>query len=260
MEERDLLDVGSSDNQRKSQIQDARYAFENMPRQHVNVGETERWVSTAGGAGFVLYGLKTRGLLGLTLGAIGTAMLYRGTTGHCSAYSKLGMSTAEDDHSRASLDGGNSVKVEESIYVAADHVTLYQYWRKLSNLSNVMSHLKSVEETGDKRSHWVAKAPLGMTAEWDAEIINETENELIAWRSLEGSEIPNAGSVRFTKDTTGAGTTIKVSLMYHPPAGKLGGYVARLLGEEPSVQIAEDLKKFKTMAEAGKLNGAAITG
>jgi uncharacterized membrane protein len=149
--------------------------------------------------------------------------------------------------------------VEETIFVAADQVTLYNYWRNLSNLPKVMSHLESVVESGAKRSHWVAKAPMGMTAEWDAEIINETENELIAWRSLEGSEIPNAGSVRFTKERTGSGTTIKVSLMYHPPAGKIGGYVARLLGEEPSVQIAEDLKKFKTMAEAGKLNGAAMS-
>lgn len=259
MEERTSWGNEPGAGERSSQVQDARYAFENMPRHRVNVGETERWVSTAGGAGFVLYGLKTRGLLGLTLGAIGAAMLYRGTTGHCSAYSAMGMSTAENDRSQASLEGSNSIKVEESIFVAADQVTLYKYWRNLSNLPKVMSHLESVVESGNKRSHWVAKAPLGMTAEWDAEIINETENELIAWRSLEGSEIPNAGSVRFTKETTGAGTTIKVSLMYHPPAGKIGGYVARLFGEDPGVQIAEDLKKFKELAEAGKMNGAAIS-
>ncbi len=242
--------------ERQHKVEDARYAFDNMPRHHVNVGEAERWISTATGAGLVLYGLKTRGYLGLALGAIGASMLYRGTTGHCPAYSQLGMSTAEYDRTRAPLDGHNSIKVEESVFVAADQVTLYKFWRNLSNLPHVMSHLESVVEQDEKRSHWVAKAPLGMKVEWDAEIINENENEMIAWRSLEGSEIPNAGSVRFTKDTTGAGTHVKVTLMYHPPAGKLGGYVARLLGEEPSVQIAEDLKKFKTMAEAGRLNGA----
>ncbi len=259
MDDQDLTGSNSESNQRENQVDDARYAFENMPSREVNVGDTERWVSTAGGAGFVLYGLKTRGLMGLTLGAIGAALIYRGTSGHCCAYSKMGMSTVESDRSHASLDGSNSVKVEESIFVAADQVTLYKYWRNLSNLPKVMSHLESVTENGTKRSHWVAKAPMGMTVEWDAEIINETENELIAWQSLEGSEIPNAGSVRFTKDGTGAGTTIKVSLMYHPPAGKIGGYIARLLGEEPGVQIAEDLKKFKATAEAGKLNGAAIS-
>jgi uncharacterized membrane protein len=241
---------------RQHNVEDARYAFENMPRHHVNVGEPERWMSTVGGAGMVLYGLKTRGLLGLTLGAIGASLIYRGTTGHCAAYSQLGISTAEYDRTRAPLDGQNSIKVEESMFVAADQVTLYKFWRNLSNLPHVMSHLEAVTEQDSKRSHWKAKAPLGTSVEWDAEIINETENELIAWRSLEGSTVANAGSVRFIKDTSGAGTTVKVTLMYHPPAGKVGGYVAKLLGEEPSVQIAEDLKKFKTMAEAGKLNGA----
>lgn len=244
--------------ERQHGVDDARYAFENMPRQHVNVGETERWISTAGGAGMILYGLHTRGLMGLTLGAIGAVLLYRGTTGHCPAYEELRMSTAEHDRTRAPLDGHNSIKVEDSVFVVADQVTLFKFWRNLSNLPHVMSHLESVVEEDSKRSHWVAKAPLGMKVEWDAEIINETENELIAWRSLEGSEIPNAGSVRFSKDPSGAGTIVKVSLMYHPPAGKVGGYVARLLGEEPTVQIAEDLKNFKAMAEAGRLNGAMI--
>jgi len=241
---------------RKHQVEDARYAFNNMPTRHINVGETERWVSVAGGVGMVAYGLKTRGITGLILGGIGAALLYRGSSGHCPAYEQLGMSTSEDDRSAAPLDGHNSIKVEESIFIAADQVTLYSFWRDLTNLPRVMSHLKTVTQVDHKRSHWIAKAPAGMSVEWDAEIINEKENELIAWRSLEGSQVPNAGSVRFTKDGTGAGTNVKVTLMYHPPAGKLGGYVARLMGEEPAVQIAEDLKRFKMFAEAGRLNGA----
>lgn len=241
---------------RKHNVEDARYTFENMPSRHINVGESERWLSVAGGLGLVLYGLKTRGLMGLTLGAIGGAMLYRGSTGHCPAYESLGLSTEEHDRTRASLDGHNSIKVEESIFIAADQVTLFQFWRNLSNLPRVMSHLRTVRQIDSRRSHWEAVAPVGMTVEWDAEIINEKENELIAWRSLEGSEIPNAGSVRFIKDQTGAGTTVKVSLMYHPPAGKLGGMIARMLGEEPHHQVHEDLKKFKAMAEAGRLNGS----
>ncbi len=241
---------------RTHKIEDSRYAFENMPKHHVNVGETERWLSVAGGVGLVLAGLSARGFMGLTLGALGAGMLYRGSTGHCPVYQQLGLNSEDYDRTRASLDGHNSIKVEESIFIAADQVTLFQFWRNLSNLPRVMSHLKSVREIDSTRSHWETKGPANMTVEWDAEIINEKENELIAWRSLEGSEIPNAGSVRFIKDTTGAGTTIKISLMWHPPAGKLGGMVAKMLGEEPHHQITEDLKKFKAMAEAGRLNGA----
>lgn len=251
-------DTLTESDKRKNTIDDAKYAFENAPRQRVNVGEPERWISTTGGAGLILYGLKTRGMLGLALGALGAGLIYRGTTGHCSGYSSLGISTAEDDRTQAVLDGKNSIKVEESIFIAADQVTLYEFWRKLSNLPQVMSHLKSVTDTGGNRSHWVAKAPMGTEVEWDAEIITNQDNELIAWKSLAGSEIPNAGSVRFKKDRTGAGTEVRVNLMYHPPVGKLGGYIAKLFGEEPGIQIKKDLQRLKRMAEAGELNGSAL--
>lgn len=248
-----------SDTERKHLVQDARLAFKSQnPDRRVNVGEAERWLSTAGGTGMVVYGLKTRGLMGLTLGAIGSAMLYRGLTGHCSGYSALGINTAEEVNPRSSLDSG--IKVEESLFIAADQVTLFHFWRKLSNLPQVMSHIKSVEEKDHKRSNWTAKGPMGTEVEWEAEIINERENELIAWRSLEGSQVQNAGSVRFTKDTSGAGTVVKVSLLYHPPAGRLGQAVAAMLGENPAHQVAEDLQRFKEMAEAGKLNGSAVGG
>jgi uncharacterized membrane protein len=255
MEDFNLFETGPTGTERKHLVEDARYAFKEGASHQVNVGETERWLSAAGGTGMVAYGLKTRGLMGLTLGAIGAMLLYRGLSGHCSGYSALGISTADQDRSRASLDDG--IKIEESIFVAADQVTLFQYWRNLSNLPNVMSHLKTVTEQDNKRSHWVAKGPMDTSVEWDAEIINERENELIAWRSLEGSQVANAGSVRFTKDNTGAGTMVKVSLLYNPPAGRLGKMVSSMLGEDPAVQISQDLKRFKEMAEAGKLNGAA---
>lgn len=258
MEDFNLFEQGPNSTQRKHAVEDARYGFEKHGgHKSINVGEPERWISATGGAGMILYGLKTRGIMGMTLGALGAALMYRGMSGHCSAYQAMGMSTAEEDRSRASLDQGT--KIEKSIFVSADQVTLFQFWRNLSNLPQVMRHLKSVEEKDEKRSHWVATGPLGTSVEWDAEIINERPNELIAWRSLEGSTVDNAGSVRFTGDGSG-GTTIKVSLLYHPPAGKLGKIVSSMLGEDPEAQIEEDLQKFKRDAEAGKFNGAAIGG
>ncbi len=92
-----------------------------------------------------------------------------------------------------------------------------------------------------------------MTVEWDAEIINEKENEMIAWRSLEGADVDNAGSVHFEKAPNGRGTVVKVSLKYDPPAGVIGAAVAKLFGEEPSQQIQEDLRRFKQLMEAGEI-------
>jgi uncharacterized membrane protein len=116
-----------------------------------------------------------------------------------------------------------------------------------------MDHLESVRILDGKRSHWVAKAPLGTSVEWDAEIINEEANELIGWRSLEGADVPNAGSVRFRPAPGGRGTEVRVNLEYNPPTGKLGAAFAKLLGEEPERQVEEDLRRFKQWMEAGEI-------
>jgi uncharacterized membrane protein len=130
---------------------------------------------------------------------------------------------------------------------------LYSFWRELENLPKIMSHLKSVEPTDRVRSHWVADGPLGKSVEWDAEIFNDVENELIAWRSLPGSEVDTAGSVRFQALANNSGTVVTVNLKYDPPAGKVGAWVASLLGRDPGRMISEDLNRFKSLMEAGGL-------
>jgi uncharacterized membrane protein len=94
-----------------------------------------------------------------------------------------------------------------------------------------MSHLESVAVVDDKRSHWVAKAPAiaGGKVEWDAEIINDEPNALIAWRSLENADVDNAGSVRFVPAPGDRGTEVKVVIDYIPPAGRVGKWVAKLV-------------------------------
>ena len=116
-----------------------------------------------------------------------------------------------------------------------------------------MEHLQAVTVSGGNRSHWVAKAPLGQSVEWDAEIHNERENELIAWRSLEGSQVETAGSVHFTPAQAGRGTEVRVNLKYNPPAGQIGIALAKLLGEAPDQQIRDDLRRFKQVMESGEI-------
>ena len=89
------------------------------------------------------------------------------------------------------------------------------------------------------------------TVEWDAEIINDVENERIGWRSLSGADVDNTGSVKFEPVADGKATKLTVSLQYAPPAGKIGTAIAKLIGEDPDLQIAEDLQRFKESMEAG---------
>jgi uncharacterized membrane protein len=217
----------------------------------VNMDDTERWASGVSGGAIALLGFKVGGLPGLALAALGGGLVYRGLSGHCDFYDALGINTA---HSPNAVPGSvKGIKVEKSVTINKSPAELYSFWRNFENLPKIMSHLEAVRVDDDKISHWVAKAPAGMTVEWDAEIINEIENELIAWRSLEKVTVPNAGSVRFQALPHNRGTIVKVTLSYEPPGGGLGAAVAKLFGEEPAQQVMEDLRRFKRMMEAGEV-------
>jgi uncharacterized membrane protein len=130
---------------------------------------------------------------------------------------------------------------------------VYGFWRDFANLPTFMYHLKSVEPTGDGRSHWTANAPAGATVDWDAELVEDQPNALIAWASLEGSKVANSGSVAFTPAPGGDGTEVRVELSYDPPGGALGKVAAKLFGEEPQQQISDDLRRLKQVLETGEV-------
>jgi uncharacterized membrane protein len=230
----------------------------------VNVGEAERWASAIGGGALAVYGLTRGSVGGIVMALVGGALVYRGASGHCDMYAATGINTAgTESKSRSgnpviSVPASRGIKVEKSVSINKSPAELYSFWRNFENLPRFMNHLESVKSTGDNRSHWVANAPAGTTVEWDAEVYNEKENELIAWRSLEGSQVDNAGSVHFEPATGGRGTTLRVSLKYDPPGGFIGATIARLFGENPEQQIEEDLRRFKQLMETGET--ATIAG
>ena len=150
------------------------------------------------------------------------------------------------------------IHVETSIAINKSPEELYAFWRDFKNLPIFMKNLESVTEMDRWNSHWVVKGLGGARVEWDAEVYNEEENKLIAWRSLENADVVNAGSVRFEKAPEGHGTYVRVTMNYNPPAGKLGATVAQLLGTEPLQLIKEDLRRLKQVLEAGEI--ATIAG
>jgi uncharacterized membrane protein len=136
---------------------------------------------------------------------------------------------------------------------------VYQFWHNFENLPRFMGHLEAVEVYDGGRSHWKAHGPAGMQVEWDAEMVTDRPNEQIAWRSLPGADVQNAGSVRFHPAPGGRGTEVRVDLQYAPPAGKLGALVAKLFGEEPSQQVINDLRRFKQVMETGEVTVSDAT-
>jgi uncharacterized membrane protein len=198
----------------------------------------------AGGA-LAAYGVKRKDIPGAAMALAGAALIGRGATGRCPVSEKLGVHTAVEPRYR--------LKVESAYTIDCSPEQLYAFWRNLENLPRVMTHVKSVTDMGGGRSHWVAAAPAGKTVEWDAEIINDVPDQTIAWQSVEGSDIENAGAVRFQKAPGDRGTELRVTLEYNPPGGKAGALIAKMFGEEPEQQIDADLRRFKEMMEAGEV-------
>jgi uncharacterized membrane protein len=219
----------------------------------VNLNDTERWVSSLAGGGLTVLGLKQGGWRGITLALMGSCLVYRGLKGHCDVYQALGINTANGKGRSASVKHGEGIKIEKSVTINKSPEELYRFWRNFENLPRFMSHLQSVTVLDNQLSHWVVKAPAGMNVEWDAQIINEKENELIAWRSLEGATIPNAGSVQFKSTPDGRGTILKVEINYDAPGGTVTAAIAKLFGEEPGQQVQEDLRHLKQILETGEV-------
>jgi uncharacterized membrane protein len=130
---------------------------------------------------------------------------------------------------------------------------VYNFWRDFSNLPRFMEHLVSVSTSSDTRSHWVAKGPAGAQVEWDAEVVHEKAGELIAWRSVDGSQVQNAGTVRFEQAPGGRGTIVRVHMQYDPPGGALGRAAAKLFLQNPEKQMAVDLLRLKQFMETGEI-------
>ncbi len=216
---------------------------------HHNVSGTERWISSFAGGSLIIGGLGRHSTSGMVLALAGGYLIYRGISGNCVLYKALGISTAKCEYKVSRFQG---VHVEDEITIDASPEVLYDFWRDCENLPRFMNHLESVQTFGNGRSHWKVRGPAGTHIEWDAEVVGDHKNELISWRSLEHATVPNAGSVRFSRAADGRGTVVKIALKYSPPAGAIGAAVARLFGEEPHVQIRDDLRRLKQSIESGK--------
>lgn len=210
-------------------------------------GDLERWASIIGGGAMVLTGLQQRSLKGILTALAGGGLVYQGAQGN---------STIKQVEDAVGLD--HAIRVEKTVTINRPAAELYTFWRDLNNLPKFMGHLQSIQVKDDRHSHWVASAPMGQSIEWDAEIVNDEPNHLIAWTSIHDAPIENSGFVRFQPATGDRGTEVKVVMEYQPPGGVLGTAIAKLFGEEPEQQIGDELNRFKQLMEAGEI--ATIEG
>ena len=224
-----------------------------------NVADPERWASIVAGGllGYLGWRRGWQGtlqprstaslVLGALLGGTGAVLAYRGATGHCPAYEQLGIDTA------SASGKGRDIEVEEAITVQASRQEVYDFWRDVERFPQFMRHLETVEDRGEGRSHWTARAPKDVaTVSWDAEITEDEPGERLAWRSLPGADIENSGSVRFAEAPKGA-TEVHVRITYRPPDTAVNSLVSRLLNSAFEQLVKEDARRFKHLMETGEM-------
>jgi uncharacterized membrane protein len=156
------------------------------------------------------------------------------------------------DRSRRQAGALGQVRIDETIAINRTPAECYRFWRELSNLPRFFKHLEAVEQTGGRTSHWIA-SEAGIRLEWDSELLKEEPDHLLVWQTLPGADIPHAGTVTFDPGPGGRGALVRLEMEFRPPGGKAGAAFAQLFGAVPSMQAAEDLRRYKRLIETGEI-------
>ena len=155
-------------------------------------------------------------------------------------------------------EGKGAAVTARAVTINRPAADLYAYWRDFANLPTFMDNVVAISPLDGQRSHWVVKAPGGKTVEWDARVTDERSNELIAWVSEDGADVPNSGRVEF-REAGARGTVVTATILYDPPAGVVGKLIAKMFQREPAIQARRDLRRLKQLMETGEIATSSRT-
>jgi uncharacterized membrane protein len=209
----------------------------------------DRLLTMSGGGLLALYGLIRGGLIGKLALLAGANYVAKGLTQR----DMLGEAVGKMRAAGAGQSGGKGIEFRKGVRINAPVEQVFAYWQNYDNFPRFMSHLKEVRDMGDGRSHWVANGPAGVPVEWDAMVTEMRPNRVIAWESVPGSDVYNAGRVRF--EPVDGATRIDVFMTYNPPGGVAGHAIASLFGADPSTAMDDDLLKLKSLIEGDNTPG-----
>jgi uncharacterized membrane protein len=152
--------------------------------------------------------------------------------------------------------------VEHTIEANVPVRVAYDQWTQFEDFPRFMEGVKQVVQKDDKTLEWTAEIA-GREKTWTAEIVEQTPDRQVAWRSTSGA--PNSGVVSF-QSTGPSSTKVTLRLEAQPddPIDKAGdalGFLDR--------QVKEDLDEFKEFVESrgmptgawrGEIHGGDVEG
>jgi uncharacterized membrane protein/osmotically-inducible protein OsmY len=203
-----------------------------------NWSPTARLLVAAAGCALTSLGARRRDALGAAASTAGIGLLTRALT------------NIETKRLVGVGGGRRAVDFQKTINIAAPVELVFELWTDYGNFPRFMSNVREVRDVGNGRSHWIVAGPADVPVEWDAVVTKLVPNEVLAWKSVPGSTIENAGIIRFEPNDDGS-TRVQIKLSYNPPAGAVGHAVATLFGSNPKKQMDEDLMRMKTLIERG---------
>jgi uncharacterized membrane protein len=132
--------------------------------------------------------------------------------------------------------------VEHTIDVNIPVRVAYDQWTQFEEFPRFMEGVKRVVQKDDKSLEWTAEIA-GKEKVWTAEIVEQTPDQRVAWRSTSGA--PNSGVVTF-QPSGASSTKVTLRLEAEPEdavekAGDALGYLDR--------QVSEDLDRFREFVE-----------
>jgi uncharacterized membrane protein len=153
--------------------------------------------------------------------------------------------------------------VQKSVDVNVPVRTAYDQWTQFETFPQFMDGVESVTQITDSRNHWVVKVG-GVTREFDTEISEQTPDQVIAWRSVEGDTGGHSGRVRF--EALGeASTRVDIELGWEPEGLVEKAGAALDVDQRQVEKSAEEFKRFiesrgtETGAWRGDVNGGTPT-
>jgi uncharacterized membrane protein len=215
-----------------------------MAQTRINVGQTERIISGVFGGVWLLQSLGHRGLLEKVLAG---TLLYRGISGHSYVYQWLNMNTADGS------SGTGETEVERKITIEKPIEEVYQFWKMPENFAQVMSNFAQVSQSSDGHVHWKMNGPTRQSIEWDTQVVEDVENEVIRWQTLGESKASNGGEVHFRPASGDRGTEVTLRLSFNAPGGAIGGGISKVLNLIPRTIEEKSLRRFKSLIETGEI-------
>ncbi len=144
-----------------------------------------------------------------------------------------------------------AIEVNKHVIIHAPLQRVFNFFKQYEQFPHFMRNVFDVRAVDEERIRFIVRGPMGTHVSWHAEEIVCEENDVIRWRSSDGSLVPQAGKLEFQpedKDTT----RVTLQMTYNPPLGIFGHTVARMLRCDPKTLFDEDFARAKTYLEHGK--------